>query len=67
MPASLKRIRGTGGMVFLHLCEVCGTEASFGFGVSMRLALKRLEAGDPGGAKLHLGKWYCKEHRDQGG
>ena len=44
MPASLKRIRDGGGMVFLHRCEACGADASFGFGVSMRLALIRLAA-----------------------
>ena len=63
MPASLKRIRGSGGIVFLHVCEECGKDASFGVGVSFRLALIRLVAGDALGAKRHLGEWYCAEHR----
>lgn len=63
MPASLKRIRDTKGTVFLHLCEVCGIDARFGYGVNMRVAMKRLEAGDAAGAKIHLGSWYCGEHR----
>ena len=63
MPVSLKRIRGTGALVFLHRCEACGADASFGFGVSMRLAMNRLEAGDPAGARRLLGRWYCLEHR----
>jgi hypothetical protein len=66
MPASLKNIRQTGGLVFVHLCEVCGADASFGFGVSMRMVLKKLEAGDGAGARQHLGKWYCGEHRAEG-
>lgn len=67
MPASLKRIRDGGGTVFLHVCEVCGADAEFGYGVSMRLALKHLAASDPTTAKRHLGKWYCKEHRPAAG
>ena len=72
MPASLKRIKETGGLVFLHFCEVegCKAEASFGYGVSMRLALNALAAGDKVTAKRHLGRWYCGEHRasaDDGG
>ena len=67
MPASLKTARSTGGMVFLHTCEVCGADASFGCGVSMMLALKRLDAGDQVAAKRHLGKWYCREHRPSKG
>lgn len=63
MPASLKRLREGGGTVFLHVCEVCGADASFGYEVSMRLALNRLEAGDKVSAKRDLGKWYCGEHR----
>jgi hypothetical protein len=65
MPASLKRIRGTGGMVFLHTCDAegCDAEASFGFGVSMRRALECLKAGDIAGAKGRLGKWFCREHK----
>ena len=66
MPTSLKRIRDGGGMVFLHACEVCGADAPFGFGVSMRLALERLAAGDAAGAKRHLGRWYCGGHRAVG-
>ena len=67
MPASLKRLRDGGGMVFLHLCEVCGAEASFGFGVTMRLAMQALARGDLVVAKRHLGKWYCGEHRPVAG
>lgn len=63
MPANLKTIRSTGGLVFLHTCEICGADASFGFGVSMRMAMNRLAAGDAVGAKRHLGKWYCGEHK----
>ena len=68
MPASLKRIPSTGALVFLHLCDAegCGADAPFGFGVEMRLALIRLEIGDPAGAKRFLGKWYCGEHRPNG-
>jgi hypothetical protein len=66
MPASLKTVRSTGGMVFLHTCEVCGADASFGFDVSMRQAFKRLEAKDLDGAKRHLGRWFCGEHRPIG-
>ena len=67
MPASLKKLRNGGGSVFLHTCEVCGADASFGVGVSMRLALLRLAAGDLVAAKRHLGKWYCREHRPVAG
>ena len=67
MPVSLKKIRSSGASVFLHACEACGADASFGFDVSMRLALIALTAGDVGRAKLHLGRWYCKEHRRLGG
>ena len=66
MPASLKTIRSTGGLVFLHTCEVCGADASFGFGVSMRTALDRLKAGDAVGAKKYLGRWFCGEHKGEG-
>ncbi|QEH36528.1 hypothetical protein OJF2_51120 [Aquisphaera giovannonii] len=65
MPVSLKRIRQSGALIFLHTCEVCGAAASFGFGVSMRLALNALEAGDKASAKLHLGQWFCREHRPE--
>jgi hypothetical protein len=67
MPASLKRIRDGGGTVFLHTCEACGADASFGIGVSMRLALNKLAAGDVVGAKRHLGQWYCRGHRPAAG
>lgn len=68
MPASLKRIRGEGGgSVLLHTCEVCGADATFGFGVSLRLALEKLAAGDGAGAKRHLGRWYCRGHKSRGG
>lgn len=63
MPVGVKRIRSSGSLVFLHTCEVCGADASFGFGVSLRIAVTRLEAGDPVGAKRLLGKWFCGEHR----
>lgn len=63
MPASLRTIRGTGALVFLHVCEVCGADASFGVGGSFRLAVRQLEAGDRVSAKRHLGKWYCRQHR----
>ena len=63
MPASLKRIRDGGGMVLLHSCEACGIDASFGYGVSMRLAMIKLAAGDLVSAKRHLGEWYCRTHR----
>lgn len=66
MPASLKIVRSTGAMVLLRLCEVCGRDASFGYGVSMRRAMQRLEAGDKAGAKRHLGRWYCGEHKAAG-
>lgn len=66
MPASLKRIRSTGGTVLIQTCEVCGADASFGFGVSMRLALVKLTAGDAAGARKHLGRWYCGEHAASG-
>lgn len=66
MPASLKRIRG-GGSVFLHVCEVCGRDASFGFDVHQRLALQKLAAGDVTTAKRLLGKWFCGEHRPVAG
>ncbi len=68
MPASLKRIPSTGALVFLHRCDAegCGAEASFGVGVEMRLALIRLDAGDPAGAKRFLGTWWCREHRPSG-
>lgn len=65
MPVSLKRIRQSGSLIFLHTCEVCGAAASFGLGVSMRLALNALAAGDIALAKLHLGKWFCREHRPE--
>ena len=68
MPTSLKRIVATGGHVFLHRCDVagCGADAPFGYGVEMRRAQVRLDAGDPAGAKRFLGKWYCREHRPPG-
>ena len=62
MPASLKRVPG-GGSVLLHICEVCGADAPFGFEVHYRLALLKLAAGDMATAKRLLGKWYCREHR----
>jgi hypothetical protein len=65
MPVSLKRLRQSGTSVFLHLCETCGAEASFGYGVDMRLAMKKLAAGDVAGAKRCLGRWYCGEHRKE--
>lgn len=67
MPVSLKKSRESGALLFLHLCEVCGADASFGFEVSMRLALNALAAGDVATAKRHLGKWFCREHRPAGG
>ncbi|MDY3551426.1 hypothetical protein R5W24_000502 [Gemmata sp. JC717] len=68
MPASLKRINVPGGAsVLLHVCEVCGAEASFGVGVEFRQALIRLAGGDVVTAKRLLGKWYCGEHRPTGG
>jgi hypothetical protein len=69
VPTSLKRIRSTGATVFLHTCDAegCEADASFGFGVNMRLAMNRLEAVDPIGAKRHLGEWFCGKHRTMGG
>lgn len=67
MPASLKKSRASGATVFLHICEVCGADASFGFGVSLRLAVNALAAGDIASAKRYLGKWYCREHRAAAG
>lgn len=66
MPVSLKRIQG-GGSVLLHLCEVCGKEASFGVGVSYMAALRKLADGDKVTAKRLLGEWFCGEHRPIGG
>jgi len=63
VPAALKRIRGGGGSVLLHACEVCGADAPFGTQVSFRQALIKLAAGDLVTAKRLLGKWYCEEHR----
>lgn len=63
MPASLKRLQASGSFVLLHVCEVCGADAPFGFGVHFRLVLGKLAAGDIAAAKRHLGKWYCREHR----
>jgi hypothetical protein len=63
MAASLKRIRDTGRLVLVRQCEVCGADASFGFGVSLRLALKKLTEGDAVSARRHLGKWYCSQHK----
>jgi hypothetical protein len=67
MPVSLKRLRQSGTSVFIHLCETCGAEASFGYGVELRAALNKLAAGDVASAKRLLGKWYCREHRPVGG
>jgi hypothetical protein len=67
MPASLKQIRDGGGMVLLHICETCGTEATFGFGMLLRHALNKLAAGDKIGAKRNLGRWYCREHKANAG
>ncbi|MCC6497744.1 MAG: hypothetical protein IT193_15945 [Propionibacteriaceae bacterium] len=53
--------------MILHVCEVCGADASFGYGAHLRLALQKLAAGDIAAAKLHLGKWYFREHRPAGG
>ena len=66
MPASLKRIRETKGTVFLHVCEACGADAPFGFGVDLRSAMKAMSARDMVAAKRHLGEWYCREHRPSG-
>jgi hypothetical protein len=38
---------------FLHFCVECGAYGAFGYGVNFR-------AG-------RLGRWYCAEHRSQGG
>lgn len=65
MTVSLKRLRESGSVVFLHRCETCGADASFGYGVSLRLALNALVAGDIATAKRHLGTWYCREHRPE--
>lgn len=67
MPASLKRLRDSDTSVYLHVCEVCGANAPFGVGVNLRLAMERLAAGDLAGAKRHLGKWFCREHRPKAG
>lgn len=64
----MKRISREGGAsVLLHVCEVCGADAPFGYEVNMRLALERLAEGDKASAKRHLGKWYCEEHRPGAG
>jgi hypothetical protein len=36
---------------FMHSCAICGVDASFGYGVSLRLGI--------------LGEWYCREHRPE--
>ena len=67
MPTSLKKSRLSGASVFLHTCEACGADAPFGYGVSLRLALNALAAGDVATAKRHLGRWYCRGHRHLAG
>lgn len=40
------------GMMFVHPCQICGTEnAPFGFEVELR--------------NDKLGRWYCAEHKGQ--
>lgn len=67
MPVSLKKLKSSGALVLTKLCEVCGADACFGVGVSLRLALNSLAAGEIDKAKRHLGKWYCREHRPTAG
>lgn len=67
MPVSLKKLKSSGALVLVRRCEVCGAEACFGFGVSLRLALNALAAGDVAKARRHLGRWYCGEHRPSAG
>lgn len=67
MPVSLKTVKSSGALVLVRLCEVCGADACFGFGVSLRLALNALADGDIATAKRHLGRWYCWEHRPSAG
>lgn len=45
-------LKSSGAQVFIHLCEICGKDASFGFDVALR--------------KNRLGKWYCRDHREIG-
>jgi len=40
---------GSGAAILLHPCRVCGAEASFGSGVSLR--------------QDRLGTWHCAQHR----
>jgi len=58
MPAAL--IKGR-----LHKkCEVCQSpNASFGFGVNLREALRQKELKNINRARENLGKWYCNEHK----
>lgn len=55
MPArSVETSRGIRHMVFQ--CEVCGSSASFGFGVQLRRALST-------GNVRYCGLWACDQHR----
>lgn len=65
MPIRVGKIRDTGGIVFLHYCEVCGKDAQFGTGVSILKALKAADKKQLELAKKHLGKWCCDEHRQE--
>lgn len=50
------------GHLFLHkTCEECGKDATLGYGVNLRAALIRHEAGDKDGYAARLGRWYCGE------
>jgi hypothetical protein len=42
-------LKSSGAQVFIHLCEHCEKQGSFGYGVSLR--------------KNRLGKWYCRDHK----
>lgn len=62
MTVRLGRIEGTGACAFLHTCEECGVDASFGINVSYRAALNAVDKGKFELAKELLGKWYCLTH-----
>lgn len=62
MPVRLGSVKKSGGLAFLHTCEICGDCAYFGVDVNLDKALFAVERKKFSLAKKLLGKWYCLIH-----
>jgi len=61
MPVKICRLH-TGAIVLLKTCDVCGRDASFMVGASVRKAYEAIGRKEITEAKKLLGKSFCLDH-----